>query len=385
MRTYFDKELLQQSSIFELRNIARDIGVYSPTIYKKEELIEKIFQIVNGEVKPYIPKSKQGRPPKSLSTPSRKSVFDMILPTDEVEYTIEESSMPCLSESVREFLEDDKVRTKTNFDIEGTLEITKYGYGFVRQTGKQYSAFSGAYVSINMLKQNCLKNGDYITGKAKLLEDDKPLVMYEIISINNGQRSYGDFENLEVVYAQTKLNLNCEIDNFVVGGTNLIIYDKENNKSAYDYINKLSKSNKTIFVKIEANKEQELLLSEIQSEKYYTTMIQKPAEHISVLNLALSRAKNIATQNEDVVLYIDSIDKVMKNQNSVNGNNLLDIKANTFDIIKILSMSARQFAQKGSITVVGLYNYKNGNSFDIQSTAELEDYFTNIYITKKQD
>ena len=265
MKTYFDKELLQQSSIFELRNIARDIGVYSPTIYKKEELIEKIFQIVNGEVKPYIPKSKQGRPPKSLSNPSRKTVMDMILPTEEKTYTIEESTMPCLSESVREFLEDGNAKSKTNFDVEGILELTHYGYGFVRENGKVYSVFSGAYVSSVLIEQYHLKSGDYISGRAKLLEDDKPLVLFEIISINNGKSSQ-DFEMLPATQALTRLDTNNEIDNLIVGVSNLIIQDKESESTAYSYIKNLPENYKTIIVKLDANKEQELIQNKLDVE-----------------------------------------------------------------------------------------------------------------------
>ena len=384
MRTYFDKELLQQSSIFELRNIARDIGVYSPTIYKKEELIDKIFQIVNGEVKPYVPKSKQGRPPKSLSNPSRKNIIDMILPTEEIGYSIEESSIPCLSESVRAFLEDDKAKVKTNFDIEGVLEITNYGYGFVRQKGKVYSAFSGAYVSLNMIEQNKLKNGDYIIGRAKLLEDDKPLVMFEIINVNNGQSIVEDFETKAISQALTRLNTGNDIDNFIVGLSNLIIQGKESESSVYDYIKGFPNDYKIIVVKLEANKEQEYLQSKLEVENYYTTMLQKANEHINMIKLVLLRSKNLASLGENVVLCIDSVDKALKNQNTINGSSLLDIKSNTFDIVKLLCMGTRQFAQGGSLTTVCLYNYKSGNDFDAQVTAELEDYFSKIYNAKKQ-
>ncbi len=383
MRTYFDKELLQQSSIFELRNIARDIGVYSPTTYKKEELIEKIFQIVNGEVKPYVPKSKQGRPPKSLSNPSRKTVLDMILPTEETTYSMEESQMPCLSESVRVFLEDGNAKTKTNFDIEGILEITNFGYGFVREKGKAYSVFSGAYVSSVLIEQNHLKSGDYIKGRAKLLEEDKPLVLFEIISVNGGKISQ-DFEMLPAIQALTRLDTNNEIDNFIVGVSNLIIQDKESESTAFDYIKSLPASYKTIVVKLDANKEQELIQNKLEVENYYTTMLQKANEHISIIKLALLRTKALAALGENVVLCIDSIDKAIKNQNTINGSSLLDIKSNTFDIVRLLSMSARQLENNGSVTIVCLYNYKNGNNFDMQVSAELEDYFSKIYKVKKQ-
>ena len=383
MKTYFDKEVLQQSSIFELRNIAREIGVYSPTIYKKEDLIEKIFQIVNGEVKPYVPKSKQGRPPKSLMNPVRKSVFDQILPTEERTYNIEEEPSLCLSESMIAFLEDDKAKAKTNFDIEGVIELTSYGYGFVKSIAKTYTTFEGAYISQNLIANHKLKNGDYIKGRAKLLEEDKPYVLYEITSVNDGAMVQ-DFDKLDVTYSLTRLELNNEIDNFLVGSANLIIQNKEDESSAYDYLKSISDDYKLIIVKLDANKEQEFIQKSLQEEHYYTTMLQKPSEHIGVVKLALSRAKRLASQGSNIVLCIDGIDKVIKNQNALYSNDLLDIKSNTFDIIKQLSMSARQLKTIGSLTIVGLYNQKRDNSFDALATSELEDYFSKIYKAKKQ-
>ncbi len=381
MRTYFDRELLQQSSIFELRNIARDIGVYSPTIYKKEELIEKIFQIVNGEVKPHVPKSKQGRPPKSLSNPSRKSVFDSLLPTDEQMYTIEQVSLPCLSESVIAFLEDEKIAVKKNFDIEGVLEVSPYGYGFVREKAKAYTSFGGAFISQNMINAHKLKSGFYIKGKAKVLEPDKPYVLYDIESVSN--QAQFDFDNAEVVCSLSRLELNSEIDNFLQGAANLIIQDKSSETSVFDYV-KDCKDAEIVIVKLDANKEQEFVQKSLQNENYFTTMLQNPAEHIAVIKFALARAKQLVAEGKSVVLCIDSIDKALKNQNAVNNNDLLDVKSTTFDIIKVLSMAARNFENQKALTIVGLYNYKQNNNFDEVVVSELEDYFTKIYKVKKQ-
>ena len=39
MNNQFNDETLNKLGIFELRNLAREIGVYSPTIYKKKEIM----------------------------------------------------------------------------------------------------------------------------------------------------------------------------------------------------------------------------------------------------------------------------------------------------------------------------------------------------------
>ena len=74
----FSVEKLEELGIFEIRNIAREVGVYSPTTLKKQELIDSIINIMNGKLEPYVRKTKQGRPPKSIS--SLNSLMDVIVP-----------------------------------------------------------------------------------------------------------------------------------------------------------------------------------------------------------------------------------------------------------------------------------------------------------------
>ena len=63
----YSKEALQNLGIYELRNVARQVGVYSPTKYKKEILIDKILAIIQGEEQPYVKKTNQGRPAKQIA------------------------------------------------------------------------------------------------------------------------------------------------------------------------------------------------------------------------------------------------------------------------------------------------------------------------------
>ena len=380
MNTYFDKELLLQSSIFELRNIARDVGVASPTIYKKEELLAKIFQIINGEAKPHVPKSKQGRPPKSLASTVRKSVIDVVLPTTDNVYTMEDQEPLYLSESVQAFLENEKTVSKKIIEISGHLDMTPYGYGFVRKDREVYSAFAGAYISPKLIASCKLKYGDHIKGLAKVVDDDKPCVMYEIQDINHGQelRSY-DFDSLDVTYSVMPFDCG-EIKDFVVGAANLILQPKNSRKPITDFL-PTDKRYTPIVVKLESSKEQEMIMRSNNHMSLYTTMLQSAAESVNLINLALAIAKRKASDGEDVVLYIDSIDLAIKSQNTCSGYDLLDIKAKSLDVVKKLSMAARQLLKVGSLTIVGSYNY-SGISYDQEMTAILQDYFSKNYMIK---
>ena len=67
----FTEQDLQKLNIHELRELAREIGLASPTVLKKEEIINKILGVIYGtSEKPQI-KSLSGRPAKEKVKPSR--------------------------------------------------------------------------------------------------------------------------------------------------------------------------------------------------------------------------------------------------------------------------------------------------------------------------
>ncbi len=56
-----DIKKLQKMSIYELRDIARAMGVKSPTTFRKQDLITQIINIQEGKTTAHY--SKRGRPP----------------------------------------------------------------------------------------------------------------------------------------------------------------------------------------------------------------------------------------------------------------------------------------------------------------------------------
>ena len=60
---YYNKDDLYETNLHSLRIIGREVGVYAPTHLKKQELINEIMSIVNGEKLPCKP-SRKGRPVK---------------------------------------------------------------------------------------------------------------------------------------------------------------------------------------------------------------------------------------------------------------------------------------------------------------------------------
>jgi hypothetical protein len=61
----YDKESLEKMHVYNLRHIARDLGVKAPTTLKRKILIDEIILIQKNEKEPYK-KSKKGRPVKNF-------------------------------------------------------------------------------------------------------------------------------------------------------------------------------------------------------------------------------------------------------------------------------------------------------------------------------
>lgn len=60
------KESLSNLGIYELRELARQVGVKSPTTKLRSELCDTILKIKSGEIQPNCVNLKKGRPPKSI-------------------------------------------------------------------------------------------------------------------------------------------------------------------------------------------------------------------------------------------------------------------------------------------------------------------------------
>ena len=62
--------------VYELRNFAREVGVKAPTTKTKFEIINEIRRIEKGEIKPYIPKVRVGRPFKNIKFENKKQFIE---------------------------------------------------------------------------------------------------------------------------------------------------------------------------------------------------------------------------------------------------------------------------------------------------------------------
>ena len=360
-------EKLQELGIFEIRNLAREVGVYSPTTLKKQELIEKILRIMNGEDEPYIKKTKQGRPPKNLT--SINNLVDVIVPSKifENKKTSNTKTYFCdLNESI-------------NVNVVGTNETNFKSLVRVYDDGEYALAFLNNYeeekehvVFITKLQVEFykLKNGDEISGKFTFISPDKPFILKEIYSINdinfteNFKRNE-DFSLLPAIapYQKLKMNIykvNEEIYNNIdlfsplaKGQRALLNSCTFNNSLNYQIVNRLTTS-------VNDLKGLAILIDEMP-ENYYALKNNNRMETLSnnynqnknfrlELDIKLERLKRQVESGEQVLLFINDIDK------------LYNYLVNLYVLDKNTKESAQIYAEEYIKNIILLGKFTNNNA-----------------------
>ena len=79
------KENLKEISVYSLRNLARQIGVKSPSTLNKDALIDEIIEIKSGRKEPYF-SSKSGRPTKAIANLEDLDKKESLLSFNKVEF-----------------------------------------------------------------------------------------------------------------------------------------------------------------------------------------------------------------------------------------------------------------------------------------------------------
>lgn len=260
----FSKPELEAKSIFEMRALAKEVGISAPTKMNKAELVDMVFKITNGEIEPPTA-PRRGRPKKfadaneqmpaakdkstqndsqaeQLLTPSPAKVEekgDVALPKgferpkyqptfrqfgqqSQKQYTQngfqnnygqkqnnfrnQNQSQPAHDNTIAERKEcDDSEQIR-----EGYLEINPDGYGFLRVKNGEFNEMD-AYVSAMKIKQYGLRRGDYVTSLCKKVQEGRPSAVVSVTTINGidadkvGKRP--NFDDLVPIYPDERIRL----------------------------------------------------------------------------------------------------------------------------------------------------------------------------------
>lgn len=260
----FSKSELEAKSIFEMRALAKEVGISAPTKMNKAELVDMVFKITNGEIEP--PQApRRGRPKKygdaTEQTTSEKPQIaqnlaqpeQILTPSPAKVEVIGEISLPKGFERpkyqpTRQFAQQNQKQYSNNgFNQnnygqkqnnfrnqnqnqvqrdnviaerkddeeteqirEGYLEINPDGYGFLRVKNGEFNEMD-AYVSAMKIKQYGLRRGDFVTSLCKKVQEGRPSAVVSVTTINGiesdkvGKRP--NFDDLVPIYPDERIRL----------------------------------------------------------------------------------------------------------------------------------------------------------------------------------
>ncbi len=342
-----NRQAIEKLGIYELRTLARKVGVPSPTTKKREELVSRICQIMAGESTGEGPKSRAGRPPKV--TKLNESVIDFFVPQDFVEEAnrFEIANKPMFDNSTLHFdasFDFSILQGRESIYFEGYLRKTKEGSPYVK------SNTNIIFVPANVVSDKGFIEGDYIEGTAWKIENKNYCLFADVDKVNGSEEWRDEIDEMTDIVLKEKFDegkvfeeVYDDFDKFLV----------KENTVMLDYIHKgymvlslVVGASTTDFLKVE-----KYIPSKIFSNLYD----ENPrASQEAVFNI-ISHASALARRGKKVIIFVHDISNVAAELDlcyNLDENRVGEHSYNTILVLRKLFGLARFLKSGGSITIV---------------------------------
>lgn len=361
--------MLEDATLVELRQLAKEKDIKNVSKLKKEELIEILKKIQNKEQEP------------------TEEVTEKTNTTRRFYPLVNENISPKgpeleAGEGYKLTSEDDRI-------VQGILEILPDGYGFLR--GPNYlSTPKDIYVSPVQIKRFKLDKGDKIKGIARLPKEGEKFPALIFVGEVNGEapeKAYRriKFDDLTPIYPEEKLRLETTSNEYAMRMIDLI---SPIGKGQRGQIVAPPKVGKTTLLKKIANSistnnpEVELIVlliderpeevtdmrRSIKGEVIYSTFDEMPENHVKVAEMVLERAKRLVEHKKDVVILLDSITRLARAYNLVvpsSGRTLSGgLDPASLHKPKKFFGAARNIENGGSLTILATSLIETGSRMD---------------------
>jgi transcription termination factor Rho len=234
-------------------------------------------------------------------------------------------------------------RRGTIFECHGVLEVTREGYGFVRDPIYSFLPQpDDVYISPNIIRRFGLKTGNFITALARSPRDKESflsvdtILTIEGIDVGNWQPAK-PFESLTPLFPKDRIILENIKSKSV--STRVVDILAPLGKGQRALICAPPRGGKTILLKefavaIRKNHPEielmVLLLDErpeevtdfretVDSVVYASTFDQMPDRHMQVAEIVIARAQRLVEQGRDVVVLLDSLTRLTRAYNNCGG------------------------------------------------------------------
>ena len=346
---------LENYTLIELRQLAKEKGIKNTSKLKKEEIIEKLLKLENESIE------------------AKEIEYDgSYVATDVTTSSLAEPS----NGSYKLTNADDQI-------VEGILEVLPDGYGFLR--GENYlSTPKDVYISPIQIRRFKLDKGDKVKGIARLPKEGEKFPALIYVGEVNGEspeKAYRrqKFDDLTPIYPDERIRLETVPNEYAMriidlmspigkGQRGMIVAPPKVGKTTLlkKIANSITTNNPEIELIVllidERPEEVTDMRRSIKGDVIYSTFDELPEHHVKVAEMVLERAKRLTEQKKDVVILLDSITRLARAYN-------LSIPSSGRTLSGGLDPSALHKPKK----FFGVArNIENGGSLTILATALIE-------------
>ena len=341
---------LEELSLSELRELAKNKGIKGYSKYKKNELIE-ILNKNNSEENEIVEKTEEN-----------------IVVDGNTSYKITNN--------------DDKI-------AEGILEVLPDGYGFLR--GDNYlSTPNDVYISPVQIRRFKLDTGDQIKGISRMAKEGERFPSLIFVGEVNGEapeKAYRrkKFDDLIPIFPNERIKLETEPKEYAMriidlispigkGQRGMIVAPPKVGKTTLikKFANSISKNNPEIELIVllidERPEEVTDMKRSIEGEVIYSTFDELPEHHVKVAEMVIERSKRLVEQGKDVVILLDSITRLARAYNLTipsSGRTLSGgLDPNALHKPKKFFGAARNIENGGSLTILATALIETGSRMD---------------------
>ena len=297
---------LEDLTLAELKNLAKENNVKNISKLKKEDLITVLSQIL-------------------INNSNTENITEK---KEIVERKYDKNGDPIV---------DYKLTNETDEIVEGILDILPDGYGFLR--GDNYlSTPKDVYLSPIQIKRFKLDNGDIVKGISRFKEGEKFPSLIFVGEVNGEHPEKAAkrkrFDELIPIYPTERLKLETTSNEYAMrmidlmspigkGQRGMIVAPPKVGKTTLikKIANSISKNNPEVELIVllidERPEEVTDMKRSINGQVIYSTFDELPEHHVKVAEMVLERAKRLIEQNKDVVILLDSITRLARAYNLV--------------------------------------------------------------------
>ena len=330
---------LENMTLLELRNFAKEQNIKNISKLKKEELIELLKQVAETSK------------PQEENEEAQEIRYDK---NDEEQL-----------DEAEESIIDYKVTNDDDEIVEGILEVLPDGYGFLR--GDNYlSSPKDVYISPIQIRRFKLDTGDIVKGISRTKEGEKFPSLIFVGEVNGEHPEKAAkrkrFDELTPIYPNERLKLETVPTEYAMRIIDLI---SPIGKGQRGMIVAPPKVGKTTLLKKIANS---ISANNPEVELIVLLIDERPEEVTDMKRSILERAKRIIEHNKDVVILLDSITRLARAYNLVmpsSGKTLsggLDPAA--LHKPKKFFGAARNIENGGSLTILATSLIETGSRMD---------------------